>query len=74
MDVTHLGHACLLVETDRVRHQEGPVEKHHGPVRDRHPGHEVGALGEGHLAALGDEQRVVAGLRELRPQRAHLDR
>ena len=40
--------------------------------RHRHPRHEVGALGERRLAALGDEQRVVAGLRELRPQRAHL--
>ena len=39
----------------------------HGELR-----HEVGALVEGHLAALRDEQGVVAGLGQLAPDIAHL--
>ena len=39
------------------------------------PGHQVLALGEGHVHPLGDQQRVVAGLREDRiPLGAHLGR
>ena len=43
--------------------------------RAREPRH-VGAvaLGEGHVAALGDGQSVVAGLRQVGEQRAHLRR
>ena len=47
------------------------------PVGHREPGHEVGALGEADLAALGDQQGVVAGLAQLvlvGPERAHLRR
>ena len=40
--------------------------------RDREPRHEVGALVERDLAALGDQQRVVAGLGEVTPDLAHL--
>ncbi|CAB4950983.1 unannotated protein [freshwater metagenome] len=35
-------------------------------------GHQAGTLGEGHLAALGDQQGVVAGLGQLAPHLAHL--
>ena len=38
----------------------------------REPGHEVGALGERHLALLGDQQRVVARLGQVGEERAHL--
>ena len=45
------------------------------PVRDGRAGHEVLPLGEADVHPLGDQQGVVAGLRELRvPLRAHLGR
>jgi len=43
-------------------------------VRHREPGHEVDALGELRVAPLGDEQRVVARLRDVAPVVAHLRR
>ncbi len=43
------------------------------PRRAREPRHVAAlALGEGHVAALGDQQRVVAGLGQLAPHPAHL--
>ena len=43
------------------------LSRGHGELR-----HEVGALVEGHVAALGDEQGVVACLGQLAPDIAHL--
>jgi hypothetical protein len=43
-------------------------------VGQREPGHEVGALGERHLALLGDQEGVVARLGGVGEQRAHLRR
>ena len=42
------------------------------PLGHREAGHEVAALGELHVAALGDQQGVVARLGMLGPERAHL--
>ena len=42
------------------------------PLGDREPGHQVAALGELDVAPLGHQQRVVAGLGVLGPERAHL--
>ena len=44
------------------------------PLGDGEPRHQVGALGELDVAALRDEQGVVAGLRQLGPHLAHLRR